>query len=514
MKPSRHGCSCLLTALLIALSCGCESAQISLLDAGPRGADAAARDGEVDGSAQPGDAANGDMDADSDASMHDGGDAMPADASSDGCGATCCPSQESLEADALTKACMRLIDNSCGNDASDPHERCYKSLRLPVESVGGIAPIDGLLLGGSVAVGDLDMDGRQDIVLVQPGRKASVTAHAIVAYYGKSAGTFEAPILVGAVGEDAGTVQVLDLDYDGKLDVALTAALSGNSGGLVVYYGDGARGFVRKEFELPMHPPKAFHVVNVAGDLGQDVLLDGGLRLVRDAARGYMAYDRMSLAGLQIGSIVSTSDLDADNSADFLGQLAPKGGGVVGLYFVSNVLAASSAPLLIEDGVGAWTAAVDLAGDAKSEIVGFKPSGGAGRVPSLELLVWQHDGEGAYDAPPVTSALTPVSKTRGAVPASILVSDLDDDGRRDVVYVSSTEFSRHYPEVECDAPPSWRTVNILWGDGAGHVTEPACQFAVQQPPLDLQLANINQDGTEDLVVLTRDAVEILVSIPR
>ena len=106
-----------------------------------------------------------------------------------------------------------------------------------------------------VAVGDVDGDGRQDIVTANIGEVNAV-------YFGDAAGGFERSLPFGSVDDESYAVRLADVDLDGDLDIIVANVGAQNA----VYFNRGAAGF--DEFRFGCEDCATYGVA--VGDLNGD----------------------------------------------------------------------------------------------------------------------------------------------------------------------------------------------------------------------------------------------------
>jgi len=117
-----------------------------------------------------------------------------------------------------------------------------------------------------VAVGDLNGDGNEDLVIAESGGTGAGTL-AVYVGHGDGKFSFKSSYLVGS---QAGFVTVADFDGDGKLDVAETDAGNGSEGVLRIFRGTGKGTLLKPTvYKIPDTPGAL-----AAGDLNGDHHID------------------------------------------------------------------------------------------------------------------------------------------------------------------------------------------------------------------------------------------------
>lgn len=318
---------------------------------------------------------------------------------------------------------------------------------------------------GAIATGDVNEDGHVDVVMATstPEDVFGPLVGVVSVLYGDGAGRLSAAAAAFPTGIGACAVAVADLDKDGHLDIVTANGAEGWDAGdapgnsVSVLLGDGSGGFAaHADFATGAYPKE----VKVA-----DLDKDGNLDLVTCNRGTWEAY----------GNTVSV--LRGNGSGGFAAKTS----------FTTGALPTAVA-------VG------DLDKDGDLDLV----SANEGDTTVSVLL---GNGSGGF-----------ASKrdfTMGDVafsPRSVVVADLDGDGRADV----ATSNNRH------DVDPFGLTVDrssvlVRLGNGDGTLAgsnQPGGQtsFATAMGPFELVTADVNGDGRRDLVTANwyADNVSVLL----
>ena len=344
---------------------------------------------------------------------------------------------------------------------------------------------------GSVALGDVNQDGKLDLV-VASGRGLTVLL-------GQGDGRFRptrgSPLQV----PKRPTEMVLrDLNGDGKLDLALA---NHDSYGVMLLFGDGNGGFV-----LAPHSPVIMkdgqhpHMHGLyAGDLNGDgkldlaavssnpdndvsVLLGDGRGGFRRAAGSPFAVGPSPYPG-------ALADLDGDGRLDIIATTTDRSS-------PEKEGATRALTVLFGDGKGGfrrgriplrtvlpWFVAVaDVNGDGKPDLVVTHAERG-------ELTVQLGDGKGRF------TEVTGSPFDLGHSAWYVAVADLDGDGKADVVAAAG------------------QGVRVLLGDGRGGFRPaPGSPFATGKGTWQLAVGDVNGDGKPDVVTsnLESNSVSVLL----
>ena len=285
----------------------------------------------------------------------------------------------------------------------------------------------------SVAVADLDRDGDLDVV------SANAATNNVTIWYATAPGAFSPSpsVVLGGPGLTQGpsSVAIGDLDGDGKLDIAC-ANLAGNS--LSVFLQQPGGGFLgTPTFTLATsgYPvaPSHLEIADVNGDGWRDlVAADGGNDLtawIWEPSSGRFASQPIVLGSggsLASPTCVAAADFDGDGDLDLA---ATNGGGDDVAVFqqiggASYDLAAADVVLgspLSTPNLAA-IAVADLDGDGDLDVVSANPG-------SSTLAIFEQLSPGVFASDPA-AVLGSASDTNGA--RAVVAVDLNGDGLIDI----------------------------------------------------------------------------------
>ncbi len=313
---------------------------------------------------------------------------------------------------------------------------------------------------GSYALGDLDADGRADLVLSQ----TFFLAGHLSVMRGAPGPTFLAPVraVLGAVGQ----VHLADFDQDGRLDAGVVAGRSA-----FVAWGRGDATFDQPTRVATNGEPRRLAVAPMNADARPDLIVSQpGVVSVRlnDGAGGLSAPLTVPATGAP--RILRTADLDGDSDLDVLIDVNPSVA-VVGLG------------VLLNDGQGVLTAGeVETAGIVLTAAAlgdldedGFLDAVATDSIDPFPVLWLFRGGPNATFAAPSPFPLT------GAAPNGVQVADLNGDGNLDVVvgHLFSDD------------------VEVLLGNGSGGLA-PGVRY-LAPGAAGVVVADVNEDSRPDLV---------------
>ncbi|RME56902.1 MAG: VCBS repeat-containing protein, partial [Deltaproteobacteria bacterium] len=342
----------------------------------------------------------------------------------------------------------------------------------------------------SLSVGDFNLDGHQDVAVLEDGDNARSTLNGKI-LWGAGGRAF---LTQGQypTGENPIDLATADFDGDGVSDL-VTADADARSFSLLLGNGDGT--FADPQAHTLPAKPTAIVAGDLDGDGNADVAVahDGTFNNTKlFLGRGNGTFEEPT--GITTGQntvFLTLLDLDGDghldllaanrsaNTADcgnqvFIGDLAILYGRGGGAFLPPRFLTAGENPAAVT--------AADLDGDGRRDLVvvgkGCNDEGGGAAV-----LLATGDRDFA-DA---------VFFETGQAPAAVIAHDLDLDGTIDLA--TANTFSHD--------------VTFLSGRGDG-TFRPPIRFAVGLEPRDLALVDADLDGRPDLVTANFDSSDLSV----
>ena len=322
-----------------------------------------------------------------------------------------------------------------------------------------------------VAVGDFNNDGKDDAVT------ANYTTNNVSVLIGSGSGAFAAAVNY-AVGTAPYAVGVGDFNGDGKLDIA---AANGNSANISVLLGTGTGTFGAATNFTTGTTPNSITVGDFNGDGKQDLIVansgsDSVTRYTGTGAGTFSASVNYSVGTWPM--VVAVGDFNNDGKDD----------AVTANYTTNNV------SVLIGSGSGAFAAAVNYAVGTAPYAVGVGDFNGDGKLDiaaangnSANISVLLGTGTGTFGAA--------TNFTTGTTPNSITVGDFNGDGKQDIAVANRGS----------------NTVSIFIGNGAGSFAAKV-DFTVGSSPYTTSLGDFNGDGKQDIVTANGGTTTVSVLI--
>jgi hypothetical protein len=352
-----------------------------------------------------------------------------------------------------------VVAAACAAALCAPASASAVAFKAPVDYGVGEVP-------KSVAVGDFDNDGNQDLAL------ANSFSGSVSVLLGDGSGGFgtAANISLGA-GNNPVWVAVGDFNNDGDDDLAAALVTSDR---VVILLGDGEGGFGPPASLKAGDDPAAVSVtvLDFNGDGNADLAVpnrDGdSVGIMVGDGEGNFATPTTSTV-FAVGEApwqAAVGDFDGDGNADLA---------------VANT-DSDNVSILLGDGSGGFGTAENFeAGDGPDSVaVGdFNGDGDADIAVvnglSHDVSILLGDGEGGFSAPTNFGA--------GALAISVAVGDFDEDGNEDLAVANRAS----------------KNVSILLGDGTGSFTGAANVDSSHQAN-SVAVGDFNKDGDPDLAV--------------
>jgi hypothetical protein len=337
-----------------------------------------------------------------------------------------------------------------------------------------VAPVSGCgNCAHSTAIGDLDGDGRPDVVTVNDDETISI-------FIAKAGGTLGPRRDYLASGAPAGAA-IADLNGDGHADVAVA-----DSGGFVTVFlnsGDGTLG-PKRDYAAGAGSA-SIAAGDVDGDGSADVVTTGpgGVSVLHNNGNGSFGAREDYPAG---GASVALGDLNGDGKLDVVA-----GGSDVSVLLNNGGGSLQTARQYAADGAVS-VALGDLNGDGELDVA--TANGG----PGVSVLL--NAGDGTLQRRRIYEVLHPTNMSVGD-PQSIAIADVNGDHRADL---ATANFDRHVSLLLNDGAGVFRTTIDL---GTGRCRE------VFENDRGIAASDLNGDGRADLAVASTGGLCVSLAKP-
>ncbi|WP_232628224.1 FG-GAP-like repeat-containing protein [Methylobacterium sp. Leaf118] len=329
---------------------------------------------------------------------------------------------------------------------------------------------------GSVTRADVNGDGIGDLLVANAG-SGSVSVLLGLGDALIPNGRFAPAITVAVNGTASAprSVTVSDSNGDGRPDLLVASGTS-----VFLLTGDGAGGFTPDGNGAP---PMGATVADVNGDGRPDaiVTLAGTNQVAVLLGTGAGSFGPATTYGIGLVPYgVTVADLNRDGRADLI--VANAYSGTLSLLLgtgAGGFAAATTLPINGAFSVPRAVTVADMNGDGNADLL-------VGYTSSVSLLLG--DGKGGFSAGGDYAA--------GFRTTGVAAADLNGDGRLDLIASFGGELDEDYSGDGVISPGG---VSVRLADGSSGFG-PAITYAAGNAPEDLAVADLNGDGTPDLVV--------------
>ena len=350
----------------------------------------------------------------------------------------------------------------------------------------------------SVAVGDVNADGKPDLIVANWCASSNCNG-SVGVLLGNGDGTFQAAVSYASGGDGAFSVEVGDVNGDGKPDLVVANASGIGSVGVLLGNGDGTFQTV-VSYGSGGRSPISVAMGDVNGDGKPDLVVSNECGSNNNCANGSVAVllgngDGTFQAAPAYGSggqgaqSVAVEDVNGDGKPDL----------IVASQYADNNYANGSVSVLLGNGDGTFQAAVsygsggwnadsvavgDVNGDGKPDLVVSNECISNNNCANGSVAVLLGNGDGTFQAAPAYG-----SGGQGA--QSVAVEDVNGDGKPDLIVANVCISNNNCANG---------SVSVLLGNGDGTFKAAVSYGSGGYAALSVAVGDVNGDGKPDLVV--------------
>jgi len=347
----------------------------------------------------------------------------------------------------------------------------------------------------SVAVADVNADGKPDLLVANYCADSSCAVGGVDVFLGNGDGTFQPVVSYGSGGQNAESVAVVDVNGDGKPDLLVANQCSSGScagGAVSVLLGNGNGTFQAAiSYDSGGYYANSVAVRDVNGDGKPDLLVlnqcanagacaDGTVAVLLGNGDGSFQGAATFAPGGQYAYSVATGDVNGDGKLDLLVADQRTSGGTIGVLLGKGDGTFQRAMSYSSGGQYAYSVAIaDVNQDGKPDLLVANYDGTAG--------VLLGNGDGSFHAAVTYSS-------GGNYAYSVAVADVDGDGKPDLLVANGC-----LSVTSC----ATGGIGVLLGRGDGTFEQAVSYGSGGQNAYSVAVADLNGDGKPDLLLANK-----------